>query len=142
MNKTEAKIKKELEKRGFVVLRNGWPDFFVLNENYKKSKGETYAFCCEVKKPGTYLSSEQIIIHSALKSAGLPCYVAYQPEDVIEKRGRQCINRPIKNLLIDTMRELEIRLVRYHKEGESLGDEMVHTKELIDNLTILFEDEQ
>lgn len=67
MNNRETKIFDFFRSEGFTVLRSGWPDFLVINENG--------GFCVEVKSGTQVLEPNQCIMREALERLGLPVYV-------------------------------------------------------------------
>ena len=69
MNPFEKRLKEELERENpdCVVLRNGWPDFAVVN----KTTGKMVK-AVEGKAPGDFIRPHQSEIHRALQEAGVP----------------------------------------------------------------------
>lgn len=66
MNEAEETLKKKLEKKGYTVYRNGWPDFIVQRED------EIIAI--EVKSHQTEkLEENQLSIMELLSSLGIKC---------------------------------------------------------------------
>ena len=73
-NYREAKVMNDYYNRGWIVLKNGWPDLFCYNKQTKqielvevKSKSE-YRKTRNGKKLG--LSQDQLRMHQYLKKAG------------------------------------------------------------------------
>ena len=62
----EAKFKCEAIKKGWKVLRNGWPDYLIY-------KDDQIAFV-EVKDKGDWLKPNQIEMLSLLSKFGLKCF--------------------------------------------------------------------
>jgi len=65
MNENEKELHRELVKKGYKVLRNGWPDFLVIPPN----KGKIFAM--ELKYGRDKVSPDQKKMHKALEEAGL-----------------------------------------------------------------------
>lgn len=90
MNGTEETVKRALEKRGFAVFRNGWPDFLCLKKsgrhagpNALQYRGGRFDGMCavEVKSSSDKLSEAQLLVHAILNIIGVPVYVL-RPESV------------------------------------------------------------
>lgn len=74
MNKSENKVRKELEADGYSVLHTGWPDFIAFKPGEAK--------WIEVKTKGTYLATNQRRMAKALFMATkLPYEVRYVYKD-------------------------------------------------------------
>ena len=69
---SEDLAKHLLEKHGYCVLRNGWPDFFCLRD------GEFLAV--EVKTGSHKLSKDQRKMHEMLQMAGIKTVVIRNSE--------------------------------------------------------------
>jgi hypothetical protein len=72
VNKREREVARRYEADGWVVLRNGAPDFLVLRVADKdgvKSIAEVEAV--EVKAPGDRLTFEQALYRQALEKLGV-----------------------------------------------------------------------
>lgn len=79
MNQNERIILDALQKRGFSVLRNGWPDFLCIKNAYDPRTRQyiglpNSAMCVEVKAGKDKLSAEQKAVHATLIKCGLPVY--------------------------------------------------------------------
>lgn len=74
LTQAEFWTKSELERQGFVVLRNGWPDFLVMTKDWKRGIG------IEVKTRQDRVSESQRVMHSALAKFGLMTEVVYDGE--------------------------------------------------------------
>jgi VRR-NUC domain len=74
MNGTEQKVRAELERRGFTVLQNGWPDFLCTRPIPYRPTG-LGVMAVEVKSALDKLSVNQRTVHKALTAARLPVYV-------------------------------------------------------------------
>jgi hypothetical protein len=77
MNPSERSVRDELHRRGFVVLRAGWPDLLVL-------RPDGSGFGLELKGPGQAPTPEQLRMHAALARFGLQTVVASYHEAVSE----------------------------------------------------------
>ena len=90
MNSNEQKVAEYLQKkRGFRVIRRGWPDFLCVRQEYNKiTKSYTGRFsgivAVEVKAGKDRLSEDQAIVHAVLKLAGIPTYVL-KPEQIPDR---------------------------------------------------------
>ena len=60
MNETENYVKKQYEKQGYTVIRNGVPDFLLIKDGKLSFS--------EVKTTKDKLSKEQIHCHEVLKN--------------------------------------------------------------------------
>jgi hypothetical protein len=58
---------------GTLVLKSGWPDFLISRE------GESFAI--EVKRPHEKPSLNQVVMHAALRAAGIPVTVEFVPPE-------------------------------------------------------------
>jgi VRR-NUC domain len=79
MNATERMVKEMLEKRGFRVLRNGWPDFFAL----RKDVVGWDIMAVEVKNGKDTASDAQEKMHRALDAAHIPVFIARLNSDQV-----------------------------------------------------------
>ena len=86
MTKSEIKIKKILNSKGFTVLHNGWPDFFCIDRKNRR------CLAIEAKTGKCKLSPAQKKMHRALKEIGLPTYVTYGVEN-LNHAGREYFSR-------------------------------------------------
>jgi VRR-NUC domain len=73
MNDLELRIKAMLEKRGYEVLRNGWPDFLCVGTSPYGNRPTLMGV--EVKSPNDDLSPDQIRMHQVLGAARIPIFV-------------------------------------------------------------------
>jgi VRR-NUC domain len=71
MNKNERKVKSLYESKGYIVLRDGWPDFLA----YRMVNGKLEAKAIEVKAGNDAVSMKQIRNHVALEALGIPVEV-------------------------------------------------------------------
>lgn len=90
MNEQEEKIKIALEKKGLRVLRNGWPDFLVVDEDKHQ------VFTVEVKGGKDQLSNEQKDIHRYFAQMGVPAYIMRTEKDVDDPISSKKALYPIK----------------------------------------------
>jgi hypothetical protein len=80
MNLGEQKLFDALCKKGFTVLRNGWPDFLCIKREYnsfarrweERPKG---AMCVESRTGKDKVSEDQAKVHAVLRAVGLPVYI-------------------------------------------------------------------
>ena len=82
MNVNEQQAHDAMVKKGWTVLRNGWPDFLVL-KTQKVHLGGTWEkrvlSACAVefkaKSTGDKLRGNQEAMHEALRSLGIPVHI-------------------------------------------------------------------
>ena len=105
MTPSEDIAKQIFERKGFTVLRNGWPDFLCYKDN---GFGEVRVLCVEVKTKGDGLRPEQERMHEVLKRMGFPVSVMYE-EDVKEfkKYGKAVALQESKEELLRKVANLE-----------------------------------
>ena len=65
MNEHEKKFYAEMLQKGYIPIRNGWPDFLVV------PPGNERPFAVELKYGKDVLSEEQKAMHAALRKAGI-----------------------------------------------------------------------
>ncbi|MDP7305989.1 MAG: VRR-NUC domain-containing protein, partial [Pirellulaceae bacterium] len=58
-----------MQKRGWRVFRNGWPDFLVLDKNTAKG------CAIEFKAKGDQIRPAQTEMHAALQELGIPTHI-------------------------------------------------------------------
>lgn len=72
MTAAEIQIwRREMAVPGTTILKSGWPDFLLSRD------GATWAV--EVKRPADKVSSAQLLMHAALRQAGLRVEVEVVP---------------------------------------------------------------
>lgn len=110
MNDSEAAIAEACEKRGYTVLRNGWPDLLVLDEQRHR------VFAIEVKVGKDRVSPAQSAMHAALARAGVPVHVASEPDLAAGLPGRRLLEageaRGLRTEVSRLQRELQVALDR------------------------------
>jgi hypothetical protein len=131
-NQLEDSVRTALERRGFTVLRNGWPDFMAIAKHSDPNRATGFAL--EVKSNGDDLSEEQVKMHEALRKFGVPVLVARQNfEAVIRKRGRALLTPK-------TYETLERQLANLRYEIERLTRQWHASMEDLALLQVIFED--
>lgn len=75
MNASEQLVKDELERRGFICYRNGWPDFLAIRKTQRGAAECLGVMGVEVKTNGDKLSEAQQIIHRILRQARIPIHI-------------------------------------------------------------------
>jgi hypothetical protein len=81
MNGNERFAAETLRSEGFEVIRNGWPDFLVVNQTWDE------AFALEWKEPGDTVHEHQDAMHRALRCHfGLSTLVTGSIDDVLKFR--------------------------------------------------------
>lgn len=73
MSAFEKKFLKECKKRGYVILKSGWPDFLVI-----PPEGRPY--CIEVKSMFDRLKPNQRRMIYVLKKLGIETYISFDGE--------------------------------------------------------------
>jgi len=113
MNAQEQMFFDAMTKRGFEVLRRGWPDFLVLSKDWKRG------FAVEYKSQTDRLRPEQERMHAALARFGIQTYIA-KPEfqSFLRKRGHALVVPEDYHALRQKYEELEfeLRLMRRQME--------------------------
>jgi len=69
-------LKNSLEKDGYKVFKNGWPDFLTVKDGKLRF--------IEVKERWDVLSKEQIAMMQILSDNGLPCFIWSPQKGLIE----------------------------------------------------------
>jgi|ETNvirnome_2_130_1030620.scaffolds.fasta_scaffold06422_2 hypothetical protein len=69
MNTKETLLYEAMQKRGWRVFRNGWPDFLVLDKNTAKG------CAIEFKAKGDQIRPAQTEMHAALQELGIPTHI-------------------------------------------------------------------
>ncbi|MCU1316971.1 MAG: hypothetical protein JWN63_2293 [Candidatus Acidoferrum typicum] len=93
MNEHEIGILDVLKRRGYEVLRTGWPDFLVS----RTVKGHLLFAGIEVKSLRDFVSEEQIRMHRMLESFGLPVNVLKQESPQLGPPG---INKRLRHAIL------------------------------------------
>lgn len=104
MNATEQAVFDYLRKRKLTVLRNGWPDFFVIRG---RPGNRLSGFALEVKRRPDRLSEEQTLIREVLGAAGIPYYVTYADdlESVARAPGRALLDQNEKATILARLKD-------------------------------------
>ena len=79
MNPAEQVVRSHLERQGFRILRNGWPDFLAL----RKTTAGWEVMAVEVKNGKDEISEAQGKMHRALHTAHIPVWVARVSSDQV-----------------------------------------------------------
>lgn len=84
LNRTEKDFKERVEKIGYQVHRNGWPDFLITRDGK--------LFCLvELKTFGDPVRPEQEAMHTILRAAGVKVHVVYADQCAVFLDGlRAC----------------------------------------------------
>ena len=102
MNGSEKFVSEELAKKGFKVLRRGWPDFLVIDKD-----GKVHGV--GVQSPPDGVSEDQIEMHYHLGKSGIPVSVVKLEQIRSDKDtlwGRACLMEPgITELMEEIRRE-------------------------------------
>ncbi len=71
-NVTESAFADRALKKGWAVLRRGWPDFLLMREKSDKS----FEFMAvEVKRDSDIMRPDQIVMHAALAALGVRVFI-------------------------------------------------------------------
>ena len=76
IEKAPVILKNSLEKDGYKVFKNGWPDFLTLKNGRLRF--------IEVKERWDVLSKEQIAMMQVLSDNGFPCFIWSPQKGLIE----------------------------------------------------------
>lgn len=127
MNEFEKKVFDQLTKREFVVLRNGWPDFLVLNQAWDRG------FALELKQGKDKLREEQKIMHKALARFGIVTLTVREDfEHVLRKKGHEL-------LLPGDLSKLKDQLFLMKVEIDAAQRKYGEMQRLLEMATVLFE---
>lgn len=90
MNEHEKRVYNVAKDAGWTVLRNGWPDYLLIDWQSKQ------AIFLEVKSPTDSLRIEQKKMHKALKALGLDVRVfkTSRKKDKTQKAFKRMIGKP------------------------------------------------
>jgi uncharacterized protein YaaN involved in tellurite resistance len=106
----ENKVYQALEREGFDVLRNGYPDFFVRRNGRYRGIAAV-----EVKQGSDKVRENQKAMHKLFNEAGIPVYVI-RPEDVYGKD-----NTNIRNPMLKRRFKKVIGLTHYSNVKEQVN---------------------
>jgi len=127
MNDQEEAVYKALTRRGFEVLRNGWPDFLVLDKDWKRG------FALEMKRGGDRVSPAQARMHKALARFGISVQVAREDfTRAVRRNGR-------KLLLPEDLSKLEWDLASMKRSQWELNSRVEGLEKSLSEATVLFE---
>jgi hypothetical protein len=124
MNISEKTVKDELERRGFAVYRNGWPDFLAVKRIDGGSlNGRLGVMGIEVKNKGDKLSESQTIIHRVLRQARLPIHVV-SPLEVKEASlsSRSLLTQGDIDYVRTTANSISVEIERLQKQLQDLNN--------------------
>jgi hypothetical protein len=121
----ENKVYQALEREGFDVLRNGYPDFFVRRNGRYRGIAAV-----EVKQGSDKVRENQKAMHKLFNEAGIPVYVI-RPEDVYGKDNTNIRNPMLKRRF---KKDYTIRLIQnLMKEMDEIREEV---KSLVSGLKV------
>jgi len=127
MNDSEQRLFDALSKKGFEVLRRGWPDFLVMDKNWSRG------YALELKMGKDRVSPEQARMHAALARFGLPTYVAREDFlTALRQRGRAVLVPDDYHALRAKQKALESELQEIHRD-------IAYAGRSLDAMSILFE---
>lgn len=141
MTEFERKIKWHLERRGFTVLKRGWPDFLCFDDGWRDGR----LMCVEVKSKGDKLTPEQVLMHKMLKNAGIPVYVANEKTYEKLKMGAKAIfsQSSLENIK-NSLQEIKTRAfdMRHdsHARCEILTTKIEELEETLESLFVAFDE--
>ena len=93
MTKNHQVIKEYLENKGLLVLKSGWPDYYVINQEAKSG------YMIEVKNEKEKLAKNQEVMHNWLRLIGVPVYVVRSVEEIEIIKGRSLLWALSRNCL-------------------------------------------
>jgi len=103
-NLYEIKAKREMESMGWMVLQNGFPDFFC----FRKTKNGDYQYkFVEVKSPKDKLTPSQKIVHKVFCDLGIPVEIKRFDKMVFLEGTAKLKAKPLRDKSI-----LELRVKR------------------------------
>jgi len=120
MNQLEERFCRALQRAGYTVLRQGWPDFLVIDRDGVR------AYALEVKADGDDLSREQTAMHDALRRLGLTVAIVRGP-DLLEIEAR-------KGRLLLTSSDASVARARLVRAIEDLEQTLAMGKELLEQV--------
>ena len=136
MNANEEKIKQQLERQGFKVFRNGWPDFLVLN-------GNRSGFAIELKTGRDSVKPEQKAIHAALAQLGIVTYVIRDNIQPVKFKGKMLLRGEDLRKGMKQIQVLETQLKRTEHEAaviiKHMRQKIQSLKEELETTTVLLE---
>jgi len=116
---------------GHTVLRRGWPDFLVINQDWDRG------FALEHKSPKDKLSTHQKLMHRALASFGIATFVARDNfAGIVRKKGRQLLTPNSLNRLKDDCDDLVISKNQLERDIEELRQEIELATVLMDGVPL------
>jgi len=128
MNDFESACKNILEKKGYIVLRNGWPDFLVLSSDYKRG------YALELKRNGDKLSDAQNAMHTALARFGILTHVLRNEQALRTiKSGRVLLHE-------GDLRSMESRLRDAREKAEQAISDVAHMENELALASSMFAD--
>jgi hypothetical protein len=136
VNATEQKAKDLLEKLGWRVLRNGWPDFLCESD---AGKGYCKVVGVEIKSPSDRLSSEQQLMHSALLRIGIPIFTLC-PDHIteLEVEKRPIVQLETRQAVHVSITHIEARLRDAKTLANQLEFELQQAKTYYEQVAFLF----
>jgi hypothetical protein len=130
MNPKENALAKAMQKRGWRVYRNGWPDFLVLDGKFSSPRG-----CgVEFKARGDTLSQDQKEMHQALALLGIPTHIVREDWKNTLPDVRRGFFTPAD---LESLREKHKWVTRQHEAIKAQLDEL--TTEM-DMASVIFGD--
>ena len=126
MTPHERSIYEALIKRGYRVLRNGWPDFLVTNP------AQTHGFALELKKGYDPVRPDQEKMHRALAKFGI---LTLTVRDDIEKLFRT------KGTLLLTQSDLDnlrLNLAQQERRMREYQSQLEQQRKALDAATVMF----
>lgn len=84
----EKRLINYMKKKGFEIIRNGWPDLLAIKN--KNNPSLRNAFGLEIKLPKSKLSKDQQRMHYWLKKMNFPIYVTTNEKNINKMKGIKC----------------------------------------------------
>lgn len=149
MNDHEQAVADALARKGWTVLRRGWPDLLCVNWTRPElrraaetrdglwsvmAKKPLRAFSVELKAGSDQVTEHQAFMHVILRCAGMPCHVVREDglDALMRKKGTVFTAPEARQTLIDEAEKLKGELERKYAELKRL-----HA--LVEASTVLFD---
>lgn len=132
MNDFEKKIHDALVARGYTVLRNGWPDFLVMEKD-RPFGLRPRGFALELKRGADRVRDEQVEMHRALAQFGVLTHVVRDDAAaVIRKKGRLLLLESDLHGMRESLQELE-------RHASELNAAIENQRKALASAEVLFE---
>lgn len=137
MNDYERRVYDSLAKKGHIVLRNGWPDFLVIDKNRRHGYG------LELKSTTGDLSAEQKAMHAALGGLWGMQVRTVRPGQIDKLpgvKGRILDSPKTRAALLERMKDLELAAANLGQQINQCLHELEGIRSDLDASTVVFEE--